>query len=424
MKINLIHSKYLAFTICLSLTLFCTAQEAFITTWKTNNPGTSNNKSITIPTQGSGYNYDIDWNNDGIYDQTGVTGSVTHNFGTVGTYTIRIKGSFPRIRFAGGGDAKKIIAIEQWGTGKWKTMKKAFQGTTNLIINATDAPNLSEVKNMSFMFANAHKLNQNINHWNTANITNMANVFNGAQLFNQPLNNWNTAAVTNMNGMFRKAKAFNQPLNNWNTYKVTKMQRMFQGALNFNQVIGSWSTGAVTNMQAMFRNATQFNQNLSNWKVEQVQNFSNMFRGATLSISNYDALLISWNNQQVKPNMTFHGGHSKYCAPEAIAAWQRLVNYFNWTITDKGQCQTLNTPNENIASPIQLTPNPVQNVLYIKSNINLKIVKIECFDLLGKRISIFSKINGSLDVSHLKNGLYFLRIHSDNMIITKKIIKR
>ena len=424
MKLNLRLSKHLAFAICLSLAAFATAQEAFISTWKTNNPGISNNKSITIPTQGSGYNYDIDWNNDGIYEQTGVTGSVTHNFGTAGTYTIRIKGNFPRIRFAGTGDAKKIIAIEQWGTGKWKTMKKAFQGATNLIINATDAPDLSEVKNISSMFANAHKLNQNINHWNTANVTNMANVFNGATLFNQPLNNWNTAEVTNMNGMFRKAKAFNQPLNNWNTHKVTKMQRMFQGAIKFNQAIGNWSTGAVTNMQAMFRNATQFNQNLSNWKVEQVQNFSNMLKGATLSITNYDALLISWNNQHVKPNMTFHGGNSNYCAPEAIAAWQRLVNYFNWTITDKGQCQTLTITNEDTINLIQLTPNPAQNVLHIKSNINLKILKIECFDVLGKRISVFNNIKSTLDVSHLRNGLYVLRIHSNNMMLTKKFVKR
>jgi len=63
----------------------------FVTTWKTDNPGSSNTTSITIPTAGTGYSYDVDWNNDGVFDQFGVTGNVTHNFGVAGTYTIRIQ---------------------------------------------------------------------------------------------------------------------------------------------------------------------------------------------------------------------------------------------------------------------------------------------------------------------------------------------
>ncbi|MBK8194343.1 MAG: hypothetical protein IPK76_14435 [Lewinellaceae bacterium] len=70
----------------------CVATDAFITTWKTDNPGASNSTSITIPTTGSGYNYEVDWDNDGVYDQSGITGNVTHDFGTAGTYTIRIRG--------------------------------------------------------------------------------------------------------------------------------------------------------------------------------------------------------------------------------------------------------------------------------------------------------------------------------------------
>ena len=103
-----------------------TAQAPFITTWKTNNAGTSCSSCITIPTTGTGYNYSVDWNNDGIYDQTGITGSVTHNFGTPGTYTIRITGSFPRIFFNNGGDALKIINIGQWGDIAWTSMAYSF----------------------------------------------------------------------------------------------------------------------------------------------------------------------------------------------------------------------------------------------------------------------------------------------------------
>jgi len=90
----------------------------FVTTWKTNNSGTSNTTSITIPTTGTGYLYQVDWNNDGDFldtDETTLnTGNVTHSFGVAGTYTIRIRGSFPRIYFNNAGDKLKLLSVEQW----------------------------------------------------------------------------------------------------------------------------------------------------------------------------------------------------------------------------------------------------------------------------------------------------------------------
>lgn len=82
----------------------------FITTWKTNNTGAFINTSITIPTVGSGYLYDVDWNNDGTFDQFGFTGDATHNYGKAGTYTIAIRRIFPRIYFNGEGDNINGIA--------------------------------------------------------------------------------------------------------------------------------------------------------------------------------------------------------------------------------------------------------------------------------------------------------------------------
>ncbi len=58
----------------------------FVTTWDT---GAST--AITIPANGGGYLYDVDWNNDGTFDDIGVTGNITHNFGSTGNYTIRIR---------------------------------------------------------------------------------------------------------------------------------------------------------------------------------------------------------------------------------------------------------------------------------------------------------------------------------------------
>ncbi|MEQ1747189.1 MAG: BspA family leucine-rich repeat surface protein, partial [Saprospiraceae bacterium] len=209
---------------------------AFITTWNTANPGSSNTTSITIPTTGAGYNYEVDWDNDGTYDQSGITGSVTHDFGAAGTYTIRIRGSFPRIYFNNGGDRRKLLDISQWGTIVWTSMGAAFYGCSNLNISATDVPNLSGVTDMSTMFRGCTILNgpANIGTWNTAAVTTMNSMFYGASAFNQPIGTWNTAAVTNMASIFFQASAFNQPIGNWNTAAATTMLNMFFQASAFN----------------------------------------------------------------------------------------------------------------------------------------------------------------------------------------------
>ncbi len=54
----------------------------FITTWKTDNPGVSCSSCITIPTTGGGYNYDVDRENDGVYDDFGVSGDIMYDYGT------------------------------------------------------------------------------------------------------------------------------------------------------------------------------------------------------------------------------------------------------------------------------------------------------------------------------------------------------
>jgi len=272
------------------------AQHEFITTWKSDNPGTSNTTSITIPTYaGETYNYDVDWDNDGTFDEFGLTGNVTHDFGTVGTYTIRVQGTFPRIYFNYTGDKEKIISIDQWGTGSWTSMERAFYGATNLIGNATDTPDLSGVTNMSYMFSFASVFNQNISSWDTSAVTNMKDMFSFASVFNQDISAWNTAAVTDMSYMFRDATSFNQNIGAWNTAAVTDMRSMFARATTFNQNIGTWNTAAVTDMFYMFNNATAFNQDISTWNTSMVTNMQAMFYFSTA----FNQDISTWDTSSV-----------------------------------------------------------------------------------------------------------------------------
>lgn len=320
----------------------------FVITVKTDNPGSSSDTRFTIPTTGSGYQYYVDCNNDGTLEtHTPRTGDYTCDYGATGlntgagTYTIRIRDAsgagtgFPRIFFNYQGDREKALSIKQWGTGKWTSMNNAFMGCTNIVGNASDTPNLSNVTNMSGMFAYASAFNQNIRLWNTSNVTNMAHLFDGASSFNQNIGAWDTSSVTDMSSMFMDASAFNQNIAGWDTSKVTNMNGMFTRAIAFNQNLASWNTSSVTDMVGMFSSANAFDQNLENWNVEKVTDMTQIFNGIALSIANYDALLNGWNAQNLKNSVFFDGGNSKYCNGET--ARTNMINTQGWMITDGGK---------------------------------------------------------------------------------------
>lgn len=73
-----------------SFSVHCAPEDEFVTKWKTDNPGASSSTSIRIPTQGGGYMYDVDWDNDGNFDEFGLTGSTNHDYGVAGEYIVRI----------------------------------------------------------------------------------------------------------------------------------------------------------------------------------------------------------------------------------------------------------------------------------------------------------------------------------------------
>ena len=92
--------------------------------------------TFTIPTYGTGYNYDVDCNTDGSYEATGQTGNYTCDYSSMGgsgVYTIQIKDAigdgtgFPRVRFNDLGEANEIIELSKWGTGVWDSMEGALK---------------------------------------------------------------------------------------------------------------------------------------------------------------------------------------------------------------------------------------------------------------------------------------------------------
>ena len=110
---------------------------------------------------------------------------------------------------------------------------------------------------------------------------------------------------------------------------------MFNGCSNFNQDISGWNVSNVTNMGGMFRDAVDFNQDLSSWNITSVTNLNNFMANVTLSTSNYDALLIGWEAQNVQPDLSQNIGNSQFSAGAEATAKQALLDPpNNWIITD------------------------------------------------------------------------------------------
>ncbi len=296
----------------------------FLSMWDTTltGYGSTANNMISLPLESNGtYNFIVAWGD-------GTTDTITawnqpqrnHTYSSPGEKSINITGTIQGWRFNASGDASKLIGISQWGSLQLGNSGSYFDGCQNLIITATDAPDLtttttlyeafrncvglgstehfnawdvSHVTNMEWMFCSAITFDQNISAWDVSGVTNMGYMFYLANSFNQDISSWDVSNVTNMNYMFASASSFNQNLGAWDVSNVTSMVSMFHGASSFNQDISSWDVSNVTSMASMFHGASSFNQNISAWGVSGVTDMSFMFAGATSFDQNINAWDVS-----------------------------------------------------------------------------------------------------------------------------------
>ncbi len=299
---------------------------AFVTTWRTNNTGFTGDDQILISTNNSSGNFTIDWGDDVI--EHGLSGDNTHTYGSAGVYTVKITGDFPRIYFAGANyDAEKLLSVENWGDIRWTTMAVAFNGCSNLVVNATDVPDLSNVTFMSGMFRGASSFNQPIDSWNTSRVVHMNMMFYEASSFNQPIGSWDTSEVIYMGNMFHGASSFNQEIGNWDTSSVTNMSEMFRDASSFNQQLGSWNTSKVIYMSGMFHDASVYNHSMFYWDTSSVTDMVYMFAGA----SSFNYGIGSWDTSNVI-NMSYMFYYASAFRNHDLSGWNvaNVTNHFEF----------------------------------------------------------------------------------------------
>ncbi|WP_169334019.1 BspA family leucine-rich repeat surface protein [Cytophaga aurantiaca] len=345
--------------------------------------------------------------------------------------------------------------IDSWNTSAVTNMEGMFYDANfNQPIGSW---NTAAVTNMNSMFWRAEKFNQPIGNWNTSAVTDMGLMFAGATAFNQPIGNWNTGAVTQMYTMFAasafnqpigdwntvsvKSMAymfqdtynFNQPIGNWNTSSVTDMYAMFQRATTFNQSIGNWNTGSVTDMRLMFSDAVAFNQPLGNWNVTSVTDMYYMFNNVALCKNNYDAILYGWSVQSVKSGVNFDGGKSKYSvignvSRSALLSKGWVINDGGLGITDDVACTTTDTEEVLTENSLILFPNPTKDKLYIalpksSSTVITCSVYSHTGNLIFEKNIQMGGLQTELDLGQIPQGLYLLRIKTNDESIVKSFVK-
>ena len=93
------------------------------------------------------------------------------------------------------------------------------------------------------------------------------------------LEDWDVSNVKDMRYMFYNCKYFNSNLSKWDVSNVKNMDSMFWGCKNFNSDLSKWNVSNVENMYCMFWGCINFNSDLSKWNVSNVKNIHGMFSG-------------------------------------------------------------------------------------------------------------------------------------------------
>ncbi len=107
----------------------------------------------------------------------------------------------------------------------------------------------------------------------------------------------------------------------------------------------------------------------------------------------------------------------------STANWTSYIDATSTFVNNQAACDALASVSENnLENQISIFPNPAANSIHIQNDAGYVIDAISIYTILGKLIYQYKDIQNSIDVSDLSNGMYLIKLNSNNKIITKKII--
>ena len=318
-------------------------EDTFVSTWKTDNAGTSGATQITLPLEAGGtYDFGINWGDGSsskitAYDQA----EVTHTYPIAGTYTVKIDGVINGFRFNNGGDKAKITDISQWGDLLLGNSGGYFWGCSSLTnVTATDVLDVSDVTNFERAFQGCSNLTTlDVSNWNTSNVTSFAVVFyDCASLTTLDVSNWDVSNVTTFAYAFSSCSGLTTlDVSNWDVSNVTAFVQTFYQCYDLATLdVSNWDVSSVTTLSIAFHNCTSLDGlDISGFAIPELTDATAMLTGVT--IANYSDVLINWAAQipDIKLEVPFGAGSNTY-NDAGEAARDLLDNTYGWEITDGG----------------------------------------------------------------------------------------
>ena len=151
------------------------------------------------------------------------------------------------------------------------------KGEINL--NCIDVSNITDMSGLFYDIPYSRHIDFDVSGWDVSNVKDMSYMFSNCSKFNCDLSNWDVSKVKNTSGMFKSCENFEgKGLENWDVSNMTNCNYMFDNCINFDCDLSLWDVHKVENAEEMFGICKKFTgKGLENWDVSNVQYMPYMF---------------------------------------------------------------------------------------------------------------------------------------------------
>lgn len=148
-------------------------------------------------------------------------------------------------------------------------------------------------------------------------------------------------------------------------------------------------------------------------------NSGNPWAEVTIPISASDFTLVGGTNI----SQTLQNVNTMRILSSLSPAWEGDAISATLEI-DVIEASTTLSLNDFQLNDFSILPNPANTFIQLKTTSNLKIDSVVMFDLLGKQVYESNLLENPINVSSWPKGMYVIKITSNGMLKTKKLIKQ
>ena len=128
--------------------------------------------------------------------------------------------------------------------------------------------------------------NADLNDIDVSQVNDMSGLFNQTvikqDIHNIDISRWDVSQCKNMSWMFSNQDNFNSDLSQWDVSRCENMTGMFEDCRRFNSDISDWDVSNVKTINRMFFFCEQLNVNLDNWQINPNCKMHSAFYGCSI----------------------------------------------------------------------------------------------------------------------------------------------